>query len=84
MRTAGQRPGSRPVGEGRPPKGKGPAWVPSLGCGEKIPRTVTIRGALSICRPVREGGKFSSIAGAPEGSAFFALDGIYLASKERG
>ena len=52
MRTPGQRPGSRPGGEGTPPKVGPPAWASPPGPGEKIPRTVTASGALSrgACR----------------------------------
>ena len=60
-----------PVGEGRPPKGKGPAWAPSLGPQpgpwENIPRTVTnVERYQSAGRR-----RVMSIPGALTGSAHF-------------
>lgn len=52
MRTPGQRPGSRPGGEGTPAEGRAACLGVPPGPGEKIPRTVTASGALSrgACR----------------------------------
>ncbi len=83
MRTAEQGQAAAPRERGGPPKGKGPAWAPSLGRGTISPGLSRIVERYQADALMVGARVLSPLRALPLGAPFLWSGGIFLLKKER-